>query len=175
LGRVEVHATDWTIVLIELVDHCAHSVVAQLQHTAVKTGQHPRSVRVKGNAWQARGGGREGRRRRRCETHDQDGTERTGGGDPATSSYCAKCQRIEYSVGEGGKGRTRGANMAGTEQPGGAIASPFPSPFCVQQIQQEQHPAATVTGEATRIGIFERDGPGAEKRRTLRPCDEQRC
>jgi hypothetical protein len=40
------NSTHWPIVLIEAVDECAHTVVPQLDDTAVQAGQDPWPPRV---------------------------------------------------------------------------------------------------------------------------------
>jgi hypothetical protein len=50
LRLVEVHTTDRSIVLVKFVDQRAHSVIVQLKNPRMETCQHPRPLRVKGNA-----------------------------------------------------------------------------------------------------------------------------
>jgi hypothetical protein len=50
LGGMEVNASDWAIVLVELINHGSHSVVAELEHSRVKARKHPWPSWVKGNA-----------------------------------------------------------------------------------------------------------------------------
>lgn len=43
---MEGDSSDWTVVLIEFLDHCRHAVVPELDDTAVKRGQDPWSLVV---------------------------------------------------------------------------------------------------------------------------------
>lgn len=47
---VKADAPDWPIVLIILLEECAHSIVPELNDTIVKTHQYPGSLGVEGKA-----------------------------------------------------------------------------------------------------------------------------